>query len=89
MLPFTGPYRMYVCICAAVTDRQIAKAVGDGAATLDDLACCLGVGTGCGCCREAAQAMLDGARVDATDAGPRPALHAREIARVAAPAQRV
>ncbi len=78
---------MYVCICAAVTDKQIARAVSEGAATLDDLAVCLGVGTGCGCCRETAQALLDGARADSEASVG--VLHAREITRVAAPAQRV
>lgn len=77
---------MYVCICAAATDREIAKAVRDGATTLEDLAACLGVGTGCGCCRETAQAMLDGASAGPASA---PVIHAREVARVAAPAQRV
>jgi bacterioferritin-associated ferredoxin len=50
---------MYVCICAAVTDRQFRAAAAAGAATLDDLAVTLGVGTGCGCCREHAQQLLE------------------------------
>ena len=49
---------MYVCICAAVTDRQVRAAVADGADTLDQLTFRLGVGAGCGCCRETAQQML-------------------------------
>ena len=50
---------MYICICAAVTDRQVRSAVATGADTLDKLAVTLGVGAGCGCCREMAQQVLD------------------------------
>lgn len=77
---------MYVCICAAVTDRQLRQAARDGACTLDDLAVQLGVGAGCGCCRETAQELLD--TEVAAPVAPA-ALHAREIARVAAPVRRV
>lgn len=50
---------MYVCICHAVTDREIRAAVAGGAARLEDLTMTLGVGAGCGCCREAAVALID------------------------------
>jgi len=69
---------MFVCICAAVSDRQIKEAVREGASSLDDLAVSLGVGTGCGCCREMAQELL----VE-TSAAP---VHSREVSRLAAPA---
>jgi bacterioferritin-associated ferredoxin len=72
---------MYVCICAAVSDRQIKEAVREGACSLDHLAACLGVGTGCGCCREMAQELLLEATV--------PLLQAREVARLATPVRRV
>ena len=52
---------MYICICNAVTDRQIRAAVAAGATSIDDLSMQLGVGAGCGCCREAAQEVLDDA----------------------------
>jgi bacterioferritin-associated ferredoxin len=68
---------MYVCICAAVSDRQIKEAVREGACSLDELAACLGVGTVCGCCREVAQEIL----MEATA----PLLHAREVSRLAMP----
>ena len=45
---------MYICICNAITDRQIRAAVASGAASLGELSMQLGVGAGCGCCREAA-----------------------------------
>lgn len=54
---------MYVCICAAVTDRQVRAAAAAGADSLDKLAAALGVGAGCGCCRATAQQLLEEARV--------------------------
>jgi len=72
---------MYVCICAAVSDREIKQAVREGACSLDQLAVCLGVGTGCGCCREMAQEILIEAAVT---------LHpVREMSRLAMPARPV
>ncbi len=50
---------MYVCICAAVSERQVASAVAAGADSLEKLGMELGLGTGCGCCRETAQKMLE------------------------------
>lgn len=49
---------MYVCICNAVTERQVRECARDGACTLDELAFQLGVATCCGRCRECAQALL-------------------------------
>ncbi len=44
---------MFVCICRAVTDRQIAEAARDGARTVDELGEATGAGTCCGTCRDA------------------------------------
>lgn len=49
---------MYVCICQAITDRQIEKAVRDGAQTFYDLKDQLGVGSCCGSCQEDAEAVI-------------------------------
>ncbi len=49
---------MYVCICQAITDRQIAKAARDGAQTIDDLKDQLGVSSCCGSCQDQAEAIL-------------------------------
>jgi bacterioferritin-associated ferredoxin len=49
---------MYICICNAITDRQIRAAVAAGAASLSDVSMQLGVGAVCGCCREAAQQVI-------------------------------
>jgi bacterioferritin-associated ferredoxin len=50
--------RMYVCLCNAVTQRQVEECARSGAASLDDLTAQLGVGAGCGRCRECAAELL-------------------------------
>lgn len=49
---------MYVCICRAVTDKQLDSAVAKGASSLDELMTATGACTGCGCCKNAVQAHL-------------------------------
>ena len=49
---------MYVCICNAITDRQIRSAAEGGATDLWALQRELGVATGCGTCRDSASAIL-------------------------------
>ena len=49
---------MYICICNAVTDRQVKECARDGAKSLEDLTLKLGVGAGCGRCRECALELL-------------------------------
>lgn len=49
---------MYVCICSAVTDRDIREATRAGANNLADLGDCLGVATQCGRCASQASAIL-------------------------------
>ncbi|UOP04268.1 (2Fe-2S)-binding protein [Conchiformibius kuhniae] len=51
---------MYVCICNAVTDRQIQDTVAAGAASLNDLQDRLGVASCCGCCADLAVSFLNG-----------------------------
>ncbi len=55
---------MIVCICKAVNDRAIRRAVADGHDTFDDLQFELGVGTCCGKCVEAACEVLFDARLE-------------------------
>jgi bacterioferritin-associated ferredoxin len=50
---------LYICICNAVTQRQVEECVDSGAASLEELAFQLGVGTGCGRCRECAAECLE------------------------------
>lgn len=42
---------MFVCICSAVSDRQVERAIQEGAHSLDALAGKTGAGACCGSCR--------------------------------------
>jgi bacterioferritin-associated ferredoxin len=53
---------MYVCVCNAITDKQIRKAAESGARNVWDLQRQLGVATGCGSCKEAASEILSESR---------------------------
>jgi bacterioferritin-associated ferredoxin len=50
---------MYVCVCHAVTDRDIRQAVDGGACSLPDVQSTLPVGGCCGRCQETAQQVVD------------------------------
>jgi bacterioferritin-associated ferredoxin len=49
---------MYICLCNAITDRQIVQAAESGARSSEDLAQHLGVGLGCGRCISCAKEVL-------------------------------
>ena len=49
---------MYVCLCNGITEKDLQRHIAEGACCLEDLACCAGIGTGCGRCREAAAIAL-------------------------------
>jgi len=49
---------MYVCLCKAVTERQIREAVMNGAHSLKDLKHSLGVASECGKCAAEAKHCL-------------------------------
>jgi bacterioferritin-associated ferredoxin len=49
---------MYICLCNAITDRQIEQAAQLGARSPADLAQHLGVGLGCGRCVSCAETVL-------------------------------
>lgn len=49
---------MYVCICKAITDSQIKKAICNGACTLRDLREGLGVCAQCGKCGQSTKSIL-------------------------------
>lgn len=66
---------MYVCVCNAVTDRQIRRAAVRGATTVEDLSRELKVATCCGRCRDCARAVLEEV-LDAPDVLPIDALAA-------------
>lgn len=50
---------MYVCLCSAITDRQINDAVDRGVHDVKQLEELWGVGAGCGTCRDFAQNLID------------------------------
>ena len=58
---------MIVCICKAVTDRDISNAISGGAATLEEVAARTRAGTCCGSCRSFIESMIGQA---ATGLGP-------------------
>jgi len=49
---------MYICICNAITDKQIREAAKAGVTNLSALQQELGVAAGCGSCGEAAAKIL-------------------------------
>jgi bacterioferritin-associated ferredoxin len=51
--------RMYVCICNAVTDRDIRRVVDKGARSLFEVQCHLPVGSCCGRCQDEARNVVD------------------------------
>jgi bacterioferritin-associated ferredoxin len=50
---------MVLCICRAVTEREIDAAVRAGASSVDAVAACCGAGTDCGACRDAIAQRID------------------------------
>jgi len=65
---------MYVCVCNAVTERQVYKAIDAGATTVKALSRQLGVGTQCGMCIDCAKACLSKAQLLETQS-PKTELH--------------
>jgi bacterioferritin-associated ferredoxin len=53
---------MYVCVCRAVTDKQVEAAIEAGARTVQDVtkACC--AGDDCGACHQVIEGMIEDAR---------------------------
>ena len=50
---------MYVCLCKAVTDRQIKEFVNGGAGSFEEVCKQLGVATQCGRCSTLAQNIVE------------------------------
>jgi bacterioferritin-associated ferredoxin len=50
---------MYVCICNAITDKQIRRAAKNGVDNLYELRENLGVASKCGSCADQAQSILN------------------------------
>jgi len=49
---------VYVCLCRAVSDRKVRKAISHGATTVEEVGGACGAGTGCGGCRPEIEALL-------------------------------
>jgi bacterioferritin-associated ferredoxin len=49
---------MYVCVCNAVTDREIRQCVALGAETFEQVRDCLGVSSCCGRCEPVAREIV-------------------------------
>jgi bacterioferritin-associated ferredoxin len=58
---------MYVCCCRAVTDREVARVIDEGATTVDDVTLACGAGGDCGACRGMIDDMIED-RADMTAA---------------------
>ena len=50
---------MYICVCKAVTDSQLNRAIDEGACTRRQLMQCTGAGGVCGKCMKNMKSMLD------------------------------
>ncbi len=49
---------MYICLCNAITEKAVRECAQRGASSVDQLALELGVGSGCGRCRDCASEVL-------------------------------
>ena len=56
---------MFVCVCHAVTDRDIHEAVDGGVDHVDQLGELCGAGTCCGSCRSTAQELIESRLMEA------------------------
>jgi bacterioferritin-associated ferredoxin len=73
LLRYRGACLMYVCVCQAVTDREIHQAAKNGAKSLRDLRRDLRVGVDCGRCASCARKCLKSANEDFLESLPLPA----------------
>jgi len=60
-----------LCICQAVSDREVDAAIQDGARSLADVARACGAGRHCGCCRPAIEQRIDSACTSSCEDCPR------------------
>jgi bacterioferritin-associated ferredoxin len=50
---------VYICICNAVTDSDIRRAVDEGARSVRQLKMATGCSVSCGCCEQAVSEVLN------------------------------
>jgi len=73
-------FKMYVCLCEAVTDHEIRNAVEGGACSVAEVMLCTRAGTRCGSCRSeiadtvaaARPPLASRRRLEMVDAFPHP-----------------
>jgi len=63
---------MFICVCNAITERDVHAAVAGGAQSLSDLQGQLGLASCCGACAELAQEYLPGGCYAASRSEPSP-----------------
>jgi bacterioferritin-associated ferredoxin len=49
---------MYVCVCRAVSDRDIRESVHQGASSLEEVKARLPVASCCGCCEQTVRELV-------------------------------
>lgn len=74
---------MIICICRGKNERDIAKAIDNGATTVRDFQRC-GIGDQCGSCHNTLRVMLAEAAEARAAAQPCPACTGADVIRVAA-----
>lgn len=78
-----GNAKVIVCICRGKSDREVMKAIDNGASSLRELQLC-GIGDQCGSCHNSLRSMLaraaDDAAAAAAIAQPCPACHGEQPA---------
>ncbi|MBS3963091.1 MAG: (2Fe-2S)-binding protein [Methylomonas sp.] len=50
---------MYVCVCKAITDKQLLQAIDEGACTRRKVMQCTGAGGVCGKCTQSIKALVE------------------------------
>ncbi len=54
---------MYVCVCFAVTDKEVQRAIDDGAETREEVTRACKAGGDCGSCHRRIEKMIEETRL--------------------------
>lgn len=54
---------MYVCVCLAVTDKEVERTIDEGAESLDEVTRACGAGGDCGSCCKLIEQIIDEKRL--------------------------
>ena len=63
---------MLICLCKAVSDREVRRAIGRGACSMRSVCDKTGAGSSCGSCKVDLQALLKEAQIHARSVAARP-----------------